>query len=265
MSAETYDAFVEKWLAAEPWHRLQLVFEPTRQREARRLLESIGHELRATALDSSDARVVATKLGWWVQEWQGLTEGRPRHPLTVALAALPAGAIDADAGQDWIAAAASLAESDSDIDLSARRLRWQRYAQAQALAGNAWLDPAHAAHRLHADALMVERVLHFKADLARGRLPVPLSVLAAADVTRAQLAAGETAAQRALLRYLDDLQGLLDEAMPGETSRYRRTQAALARLRLDQLRRAPASVWHGVRPLPGWRSALAAWRVSRAP
>lgn len=259
--------FVDKWLAAEPWHRLLLVFERTLQREPRRLLESVGYELRAAALDSSDPRVAATKLGWWADEWRSLAADQPRHPLIIALRSIARGTIDAQAGSAWIAAAAALAESDGDADLSARRARWQRYAQAQVVAGQAWLDARDADPRMHADALLVERALHLNIDLARGRLPVPLNALAKAGATRSQLATGEKEAQHALTAYMNELADtlVLDRSEMGQVSRYRRAQAALARVRADQLRRDPASAWTGVRPLPAWRSALNVWRVSRAP
>ena len=266
MSEADCASFIDKWLAAEPWHRLLLVFEQSTQRDARRLLESVGYELRSAALDSSDPRVVATKLGWWADEWKWLAAGQPRHPLTLALRQIARSDVDAQAGNAWIAAAAALAESDSDADLAARRARWQRYTQAQAVACQVWLDSRHIDPQTHADALLVERALRLDLDLSRGRLPVPLNMLAEAGATRSQLAAGEATAQRALAAYMDALAAALDlnEPTMRQVSRYRRAQAALARLRADQLRRDPASRWTGVKPLSAWRSVLAVWRVSRA-
>jgi phytoene synthase len=274
------DSFVDKWLGAEPWHRLLLVFEPSATRGTRQLLESIGFELRSAALDSSDVRVAGGKLAWWAEEWRMLAAGTPRHPLTVALRDLAAAPVDPAAGAAWASAALSLAREDSDAGIDAWIARWQPFAAAQARAFAPWLragdgdsggDAAHAdrgsdsrdpASRMHALALACERLPRLRTDIERGRLPVPLSTLAAQRLDRAGFRSDEPRANAAIEDLCRELAPHLAEAMNERTGTgYRRGQLALARLRIRSLQQRPAEAWQGRTRLPPMRAAFAAWRA----
>jgi phytoene synthase len=265
MSSSAVDSFIEKWLISEPWHRLLLSFESAQTRPLRSLLECIGFELRTAALDSSDPRVATTKLAWWHEEWQRLANGEPRHPLTSALAHRQMLPIDVQAGARWIDSAWRLAEDVSDPDLPARRRRWQDFTQAQSITLTIDED-ARDNGRGHALALLVERLLHWRADLGRGRLPLPLVITAGPSLDRARLAAGDARSRDALGDYARALaEAVTSEAGMARTSPYRRAQLALARLRARQLQRSPALAWADAPPLPPLRSAFAVWRAFRRP
>lgn len=261
--------FVAKWLDAEPWHRLLLVFEPPERRRSRRLIESLAFELRSTALDSSDARVTMAKLGWWAEEWLLLIAGAPRHPVTQALASLMSQTIDAQAGSVWIAAAAGLADDISDADTDTRIERWQRYTQAQSEASIPWLPAAQGDARVHAASLLMERIAHARSDVQRGRLPVPLDAMARHALTRAQLAAGDRATFPARAAYAGELAQALRQEIVCDAGGYRRGQAALARLRAHAILRTTKGAASGgpaesLPPLPPLRSAWAAWRAFKS-
>jgi phytoene synthase len=255
--------FVAKWLEAEPWHRLLLVFESQERCCARQLIEALGYELRHTALDSSDARVVAAKIGWWLEEWRLLAAGTPRHPLTIALAAIGTGPIAAQAGSAWIGAAARLADDVSDANAQARIERWQAYTQAQAQASMRWLPAASDEARCHAAVLLMERIAHAQADLEQGRLPVPLDVMAGRSLTRMQLAQAGAETGPVWVDYADRLADTLRRSTLPDPGSYRRAQAALTDLRASWIRRHPQRAGRQREWLPPLRSAFAVWRAFR--
>lgn len=252
-------AFIDKWLATESWHRLLLVFEPSATRPLRTLLECIGFELRQAALTGSDPRVVGIKLDWWMQEWAQRADGSARHPLSRALPATGDPA-QAELGQRWVAAAAGLASDDSEADLDGVLARWRHFADAQARLSALWLPvAAPVATTLHAFALAAEQLPKAAAELERGRLPVPLSVLARHGLTRGRLRDDAAAAAIAIgehARSLLERRPVPDSSAEG----YRRRQAALAQLRLRGAVGDPARVWAGERRLPPLRALWAAWR-----
>lgn len=252
-------AFVEKWLTAEPWHRLLLVFEPSATRPVRTLLECIGFELRQAALTLSDPRLVQVKLDWWLQEWAQFAAGSPRHPLTVALPMLADEAL-VERGQRWVLAAAALAHEDSDADASGLITRWQGFADAQATLSSMWLPGEDAgAATLHALALTAEQLPCTASELERGRLPLPLSILARHGLTRSRLREDGAAAADALADHARALLDFLPDSS-GQVTGYRSRQAALASLRLQTTIRTPARTWSGDLRLPPLRALWAAWR-----
>lgn len=263
-AADESEVFVDKWLSVEHWHRLLLLFEGPDLRRKRSLVETLGYELRGCALDSSDARVSAAKLGWWLQEWQHLANGVPRHPLSCALLQDAGAGIDAAAGGQWIAAAANLASDEIDGDLEARQRRWLDFTRAQAKATRPWLPVESSLDAgAHALSLQIERLPAAAADLRRGRLPLPLSALARAGMTRAELGSEPAAAANAIAGHAADLQQALSEAGSVVRDPYRRMQAALARLLAAAVAKNGARAWSGMRTLPRFRAAFAVWRARR--
>lgn len=258
------DSFVDKWLVAEPWHRLLAVFDNGPARGPRSWLEALGYEFRQVALEASDPTVTAAKLGWWRDEWRALAAGQPRHPLTQALSAAGATGIDAAAGAQWIAAAFALADHDADVDTDHRLGRWRRFTQAQADAGSPWLgQPRRGDATLHALSLQVERLPALADERDHGRLPLPLAAMAAAGITRDRLYDDESALAAMLAVHAAELTVYLDQADTGESCAYRRGQAALARRLLARAKSAPAAVWSGQRPALGPRAAWVVWRAWR--
>ncbi len=258
------DSFVDKWLVAEPWHRLLAVFDNGPQRRSRQWLEALGYEFRQVALTASDPAVTAAKLGWWREEWRALAAGRPRHPLTLALHTAPHADIDLAAAGQWIAAAFTLADVDADPDTGSRHGRWQRFTQAQAGASRAWLGEPHAGDAdVHALALLAERLPALSAEREHGRLPLPLSRLASAGITRHRLYDNADRLATMLSSYADELAMRIAQAIGTPASPYRRGQAALAQRLLAHTRAAPAAIWAGQRPPLRARAVWSVWRAWR--
>lgn len=255
-----HDDFVAKWLAAEPWHRLLLVFESPSRWATRTALEGIGFELRQAALNSSDPRVAEAKLGWWAQEWIHVADSTGRHPLSRLLPAVSGPGL-IEQGRRWVAAALELASDASVVDLDDLLGRWQRFADAQAALSSHWLPDAGpvSSRRAHAIALLAEHLPNARYELERGRLPLPLSVLARHGLTRSRLREGDASVAAAVADHAGEL--IARSVACGHNSdAYRRRQLALARVLLGRVVRRPAEAWSGDRRLPPLKALWAVWR-----
>jgi hypothetical protein len=251
--------FVDKWLDREPWHRLLLLFQPPPRRDLVALVEAIGHELRSAALSASDPRVGAGKLGWWAQEMDRWPGGGASHPLVLALKQRDDAAADAGALGAWVSAAADLAHDEPAPDLAALLRPWLAFTRAQAAAFDLG-GPSDG--RAHALSLLAERLPLARLALAQGRLPVPLASLAAHGASRASLASEPRVLDAVLREHAVELHRDLADSDAG--NRYRRGQAALARLRLHRIARGRTGADRLV-ALPALRSALVVWRASSGP
>ena len=81
--------FLEKWASRWPeWHVAE-VFVPATQREPALAWFALRQELTDAAWGTSDPRPGEAKLAWWVEELQGWSQGRRRHPLGLTLQRLP--------------------------------------------------------------------------------------------------------------------------------------------------------------------------------
>ena len=66
--------------------RLADTFTPAAARPALTALTAVYLEIREVLVECRDPGVAEVKLGWWQQEIEALYAGKPRHPLTQALA-----------------------------------------------------------------------------------------------------------------------------------------------------------------------------------
>ena len=83
----TSSAQAEQKLAAAPLDlRLALTFSPAADRVALTALFALYLEIREVPVECRDPGVAEVKLAWWQQEIEALYAGKPRHPLTQALA-----------------------------------------------------------------------------------------------------------------------------------------------------------------------------------
>lgn len=80
-------AQAEQKLATAPLDlRLALTFSPAADRAALTALFALYLEIREVPAECRDSGVAEVKLVWWQQEIEALYAGKPRHPLTQALA-----------------------------------------------------------------------------------------------------------------------------------------------------------------------------------
>lgn len=88
-----YDAlenFLNKWRVRWPEWAVAEVFVPQDQRLTALAWAALLQEFTDAAWGGSDARPGEAKLGWWVEELQGWTQGSYAHPLGMALLEYPA-------------------------------------------------------------------------------------------------------------------------------------------------------------------------------
>lgn len=132
------DGFVDKWRMRWPEWQVAEVFLPGAGRERWLAWFALRQELIDAAWAGADPRPGEAKLGWWVEELQGWTQGRRRHPLGAGLQALPA---------PWARLAAglpALAAARGGADMDAARKTLAPFADAIAAVDEALTTYAHA-------------------------------------------------------------------------------------------------------------------------
>ncbi|MDQ2703208.1 MAG: phytoene/squalene synthase family protein, partial [Pseudomonadota bacterium] len=83
------DGFVDKWRARWPEWQVAEVFLPVSIRERSLAWFALRQELLDAAWAGADARPGEAKLGWWIEELQGWSQGARRHPLGAVLQSQP--------------------------------------------------------------------------------------------------------------------------------------------------------------------------------
>lgn len=89
-AGDEVEGFVGKWLERWPEWPLAEVFVAPAQRPVATAWAALQQELLDAAWGGSDARPGELKLAWWMEELQGWTQGRRRHPLGRVLQREPA-------------------------------------------------------------------------------------------------------------------------------------------------------------------------------
>jgi hypothetical protein len=77
--------FVAKWYAREPEMQFAEVFVPTSDKLLFHVWGALLNELKHTLFELSDAQVTQVKTAWWADEFQRLSNGQSRHPITQVL------------------------------------------------------------------------------------------------------------------------------------------------------------------------------------
>ncbi|HUA88832.1 MAG TPA: squalene/phytoene synthase family protein, partial [Steroidobacteraceae bacterium] len=196
-----------------PIRRLAVLYCPGRQRTVLADLLAIEGEIRAGIDHGLDHQVAHTRLGWWREECERVSEGRPLHPLTRSLRAHLPPAVRLDglvALVDLAAWDLARATFDTRLELAGYCARWSgAIFGTLAAAAQPGADPA--------PVLAVGRALReleFLNSLARearaGLLRLPLEELAAAGV------APEALQQPAWAAGLKDLARAQHERVRGE-------------------------------------------------
>lgn len=242
-----------------PEYHLAALFSPIdKRRHATGLLTAIA-EIRAIPRDCHETAVAATKLSWWQQECERLSNGVPRHPATRCLAdhpTLPTSPL----WQDLLDAVAHDVRYDAypgeaELDDLAQRL-------AHPVAGLlALLDEANTDSRLHsllARTSWLSRI-HLHADT--GRVYLPLDRLNTAALQPETLRDAQPSPELRELMRAEALRlsAALDTLPAGSP-----TQSVLRALALSELRRLCRRHWRNwPHTRPGWRGLLAAWNAAR--
>ncbi|MEA3116906.1 MAG: 15-cis-phytoene synthase [Paraburkholderia sp.] len=241
-------------------------------------LFALRRELEETVKYTSDPAIGRAKLTWWQQEFGALAEGRPSHPVTLALAAH---GMDLGAEAETLRALISGFEMDLDQARYLDFVNLSNYidkvggAFASAVARVTASKPEHAhdwAPPLGNALMLANLVQEAGNDARHGRIYIPLDELQHHRVSAADLINRKySAAFSELMRYQtgrarDALRAAL-ACIPGserKTQRTLRAQAAMALALLDEIERDGYRVLHQRIALTPVRKLWIAWRAARA-
>lgn len=268
MTDTALEHWLREWRAAHPQLETAWVFMREHDRARYGAYAALESEWLKAAYAIREPQVAEAKLQWWREELLLAQQGRARHPLTRAVFA--DGCARSLPPWWWNAAIdAALARLDPP---PAPNFAAQ-LAQAEPLHGSLarietalWfgVDTDHAhAQRVAALEYLVDALRHLLHELAHGRSPLPMNLLARHGLTQAALG-DDCVARRAALR--DQAHGLrqaMDETakLAGPLSLFRvvRMRRDLRALRAAERAADPLAALD--RPHGG---LLDAWRAARA-
>lgn len=248
---------------------LSWLFAAPEARAALQGVYALTSEWRALAEPASEAAIAHVKLGWWREELERAAAGRPVHPITRFLRALP-GARAADFAALEVTLSAldreltgEPLESPEALEAHARALRAPPLALAAALAGHPPESAAAALTALAVGQHLALALAEFRPAARRGRIVFALSELSASGVSAAALGAKVPPAPLAL--YLERVRTHARERLAAVEALLPRAEHAAQRhllvLAALESRHLYASSSRGTRS--GLSDLLAAWHAAR--
>lgn len=254
-----------------------VTYAPPHARPVLEALYAYEAEIADTTRASSH-EVAHTRLAWWRDEVDCLLAARPRHPVTRALLPLRDRAGDdlALLLEPLVAAEIDLARLTLDDAQQVERYCFRAAGSLQTLAAIASLDSGTLgdaertfARRLGVAVRRTEHLRDLRADLAAGRLRLPLDALTAigVDPQALRVDAIPPAFQDLLRATRDELQrelATVGELLDGEARTCQRqglVLAALHRKLLAQIRHGPALAPTRAE-VPPWTRLWTAWRTA---
>lgn len=270
MSDSAFDDYLSQWRGANPRRALAWLFLHPDERTCFGALAALLREWHKAAREVSEPQVSVAKLGWWREEMQRAPQGEARHPLTQVLFADPrARAVPA---AFWIApvdaTGLSLAASPA-ADFATQCAAARPLADAlAALETRVWFGGGAGASRAARVGLFTRLCSDLRAlgaEVARGRSPLPMQLLARHGLTIEGLAQDSPARRAALRDHAQAIrQGLADAAkMAGPLTLFGDVELQHDLVALRQAGEAdePLSVLAANRH--GLSQALKTWRAAR--
>ena len=254
-----------------------LRFAPPAQHDALLAVHALDRELDEIPDEVSDAGVGEVKLQWWREELQRAFDGRPRHPVSQALApAIAAHGLDRAPFDERLEGVAMDLAYDAYPSFRELTLYGHRSGGALAqilvaVAGGGGGAEARFAHDLGMAFTLRHRLLRVRDDAHAGRIYLPQDELAAHGVAPQDLLGASTPpALRGLLRqqaeriteFLDSAEGHLP---PAEQHRLGNGMllAAMDRALLAELAREDFPLLERRIELTPLRRLWIAWRTAR--
>lgn len=242
--------FVAKWYAREPEMQFAEVFVSAPDKLLFHVWGALLHELKHTLFELSDAHVTEIKTAWWADEFQRLSNGQPRHPVTQALpnTSLP-----------WAALSSSLF---SVIETTSIRASNTEQAIAKLLAfssavleiEDALFDAKKSSSKeIFAVHCLLHRLPHGLS--TEDQAGIPMHLMARHSLNAAQLA--KVGKNGLLQDWAHELDSALVDKVPG--SLFRR-----ARMRFDQARLANLIAGKGFANASAVKHLWRAWRAAVA-
>lgn len=254
---EDQASFVEKWAEADPAVRLLLLFAPRDRVEGVGLWLALLRELEDAAFNRSDVEISAAKLGFYARAFADGAESA--HPLVRGWRERAA----KDFGQRLVEAAHQLLDFAAASSSEALGEALWPWAEAAADAADILFGERLAREPIAAD-LLSRRLAALTAEARRGRLWLPLDLLAAEGLAREQLLANAESLTPSLARARARLALWWAERIEPRGGAVGRVFAALVELRCRVLAtRAASASWPALRALwLAWRAARRARKMS---
>lgn len=246
---EEIASFIGKWAARDPAIRLVLLFAPHERAEGVGLWYALMRELEDAALHRSTAHLGAAKIGFYARAFDDPAGGG--HPLVRAWRERSAGGC----GERLASSVGRLMDLVSVPSPAALERSLESWASTASQAAAALFGERLATAAIAAD-FVLRRLAEVSAEAARGRLWLPLDLLAAEGLDRGSVASA-VASHPALARARGALaRWWLERIEPGGGP-VGAVQVALIRLRLKRLARSGRTAW------PALRALWVAWGAAR--
>lgn len=270
MSDGTFDDYLAHWRDADPRRVLAWRFLGPAERVRFGALAALQQEWLKAIREVSESQIAITKLGWWREEMERTARGEARHPLTQGLFA---DARIREVPRAYWTAAVDAALLQVDVppapDFASQRAAVMPLATAFATletrVGFGERASCEKAARVTALGHLATNLRALPAEVGRGRLPLPMNLLARHGLSGDALAQDTPARREALRDYAGELLQALDDTadMDGPLNLFRRVQ-----LQGDlQALRAASRAEDPLRSLSisraGFRELLKIWRAAR--
>lgn len=264
-----FEAYLTRWRAAAAQRAVAWLFLRHDERVRYGALAALEREWRSAAHDVSEPQVAAAKLGWWREELQHALEGQARHPLTQRLFAdarvreipLPLWTAPVEA------TIASLFEPPP-VDFTTQRQSVAPLAEALAtLETHVWFGKGASGRAAAAVAVgeLVADLRALEAEIAHGRTPLPMNLLARHGLTIDAMATDAPARRAALRDHVADLRRELSGAatMAGPLTLFRAADLQQDLTALARAARADDPLVALRAPVHGVAAVLKTWRAAR--
>jgi phytoene synthase len=263
-----FASHVEDWRRRRPELALALPYLDPAEHDALTALACIEQQWLDAVYGIGESRVAEAKLAWWAEEIARARHDDARHPLGVALFALPrARALPESLWSAPLTAGMARREASPAADFAQQLHAAETFHAALARLENAiWFGAgteAARATRLSVLGHLLDALSRFDTGAADA---LPMNLLARHALDRNALATESTARDAAVRDQLSQLQSAHADAasLPGPVTLFRSlaANADLARLRRALRARRPLAAL-AVPAHPGPAMAWQAWRAAR--
>ena len=242
--------FIAKWYAREPEMQFAEVFVPRSEKLLFHVWGALLHELKHTLFELSDPRVTEVKTAWWADEFQRLSNGQPRHPITQALTDIAAPWLSLSSSLFSVLETASMRAGNTEQAISNLMPFANAVIEIEDLVFSCKTATSEELFAVHC---LLQRLPHGLSaeDLAR----IPMHLMARHSVNAAQL---PKIGQNGLLQdWATELRSVLAEKPAASV--FRR-----ARARFDQAQLANLMAGKGFVKAPALKLLWQAWRAAVA-
>jgi len=215
--------FISKWYSREPEMQFAEVFVPVSDKRTFHVWGALLHELKHTLFELSDPKVTELKTAWWADEFQRMSKGEARHPITQALSDVPVSWSEVSSGLFHVLESSSVRSSDTGQAIANLLPISGALLHVEDLLFNSAIPASKEIFAVHC---LLQRLPHGLS--AEDQAGIPMHLMARHSISAAQL---PTIGQNGLLQdWAADLDSVLVGKMAGTLFRRARTRFDQAQL-----------------------------------